>query len=155
MTDAIIGGAIAAAIGAVCYAGVGLWLEHRREKVQRLTIVDTLLAEIVENLTICQSPKIREMWWLAPFKIDAYRAYKGRLFFLPRAPLTKLIASVIILEGCNIMIQTRQSRESFVQPVDDKPEPIAEYLIKDLEFVKDELLKWKRKHTGFLSIFHR
>ena len=134
-------------IGAVGYAITHLLLERHRGKAQRLTIVDALLTETVENLAICTSPNIREMWWLAPFKLEAYRAYKGQLWFLPTKVLTQLIATVIVLEGCNIIIQVYQSREGFGQPVDKKPTPIPEYLIKQLEFVKEELTTWKKEHT--------
>lgn len=147
MTDVIIGGAIAAVIGAVGYAIVGLWLEHRREKAQRLTIVEALLTETVENLTICGSPKMRKMWWLSPFKLEAYHAYKGQILFLPRAILTQLIAAALVMEGENVVIQIHQSREVYIEALDRTPKPIPEYLTKQLEFVKDELIKWREEHT--------
>jgi len=147
MNDAIIGGAIAAVMGAVGYAIVGLFLERRREKAQKLTIVDALIIETAENLTICTSPKIREMWWLAPFKLEAYQTYKGQIFFLSEKVRLQLVAAVLVMEGCNVIIQTRLSREGFGQPVDEKPTPIPEYLIKQLEFVNEELRKWRGKHT--------
>jgi hypothetical protein len=147
MTDAMIGGAIAAVIGAVGYAIVGLWLEHRREKAQRLTIVEALLTETVENLTICGSPKMRKMWWLSPFKLEAYHAYKGQILFLPRAILTQLIAAALVMEGENVVIQIHQSREVHIEALDRTPKPIPEYLTKQLEFVKDELIKWRKQKT--------
>jgi hypothetical protein len=148
MNDAIIGGAIAAAIGIVGGAITGVWLEHRREKAKRLAIVEAILTETVENLTICGSPKMRKMWWLSPFKLEAYHAYKGQILFLPRAILTQLITAALVMEGENIVIQTHQSREGFGQPVDKEPKPIPEYLTKQLEFVKDELIRWRKKHYG-------
>jgi hypothetical protein len=147
MTAAIIGGAIAAVIGAVAYAIVGLWQERRHEKAQRLTIVEALLTETVENLTICGSPKMRKMWWLSPFKLEAYHAYKGQILFLPRAILTQLIAAAFVMERENVVIQMHQSRQVYVEGVDRKPKPIPEYLTKQLEFVKDELIKWRKEHT--------
>jgi len=137
MIDTIIGGVI-----------TGLLLERRREKAQRLSIVEAILTETVENLTICNSPKMREMWWLSPFKLEAYHAYKGQLLFLSPKVIGQLIAAALFMEGENIIIQTHQSREGFGQPVDKEPKPIPEYLTKQLEFVKDELIKWRKKHYG-------
>lgn len=147
MIDALIGGAIAAVIGAVGYAIIGLRLERRREKAQQLAIVNALIVETAENLMVCTSPRIREMWWLSPFKLEAYHAYKGQMFFLPRKVRTQLIAAVLVMEGENVIIQTHQSREGFGQPVDKKPKPIPEYLIKQLKFVNKELRKWSGEHN--------
>jgi hypothetical protein len=146
MSDALIGGAIAAVIGALAYGGVALCQERGREKARRLAIVEALLTEAVENLTICGSPKMREMWWLSPFKLDAYHAYKGQILFLPRAILTHLIAAALLMEGENVVIQIQQSREVYVEALDRIPKPIPDYLTKQLEFVKDELTKWREEH---------
>jgi hypothetical protein len=148
MSGTIIGGAIAAVIGIVGGAIIGVLLERRREKAKRLTIVEAILTETVENLTICGSPKMRKMWWLSPFKLEAYHTYKGQLLFLGHTILTQLIAAALVMEGENIVIQMHQSREGFEQPVDKEPKPIPEYLTKQLEFVKDELIKWRKKHYG-------
>jgi len=147
MSGTIIGGAIAAVIGIVGGIITGLWLERRHEKAQRLTIVEAILTETVENLTICGSPKMRKMWWLSPFKLEAYHAYKGQILFLPRAILTELIAAALVMERENVVIQMHQSRQVYVEGVDRKPKPIPEYLTKQLEFVKDELIKWRKEHT--------
>jgi hypothetical protein len=153
MTNAIIGGAIAAVLGAVGGAATGLLLERRREKARKLAIVEALLTEIAANLTICGSPRVREMWWLPAFRLQAYHAYEGQLLFLPTAALSRLVSAALVMEGENIIIQMRQSREGFGLPVDKESKPIPEYLTKQLEFVKDELIKWRNKHIGFLSIF--
>ena len=155
MNDAIIGGVIAAGAGAAFGIITSLCLERRREKARKLTIVEALLTEIAENLTICGSPRVREMWWLPAFRLQAYHAYEGQLLFLPTAALSRLISAALVMEGENIIIQMRQSREGFGLPVDKVPKPIPKYLTNELEFVKDELIKWRNKHIGFLSIFRR
>lgn len=147
MSDAVIGGAIAAVIGAVGYAIVGLCLEHRREKAQKLAIVDALIIETVENLAICQASDIREFWWRAPHKLEAYQSYKGQLRFLPKEVLVELIAATINMNGRNIDIQTYLSRVAFGQPADAKPILPSQDLIEQLKFVHEELKKWKEKHT--------
>lgn len=147
MTDALIGGAIAAVIGAVGYAIIGLWLERRREKAQQLTIIDSLITETEENLIVCQNPVAREMWWLAPYKLEAYRAYKGQLSFLAEDLRIRLAMAAFHMEGCNIGIQVHQLRVAYGQPVIENPIPPFELLIKDLEFIKEELRKWRKEHT--------
>lgn len=147
MIGALIGGAIAAVIGAAGYAIVGLWLELRREKAQRLTMVDALITEIEENLKKCKSPAIRKMWWFAPYKFEAYHAYKSRLFFLSEDVRGRLAHVVVTLEGVNIGIQMHLSRAGSGKQAVSKPLQIPEGLIKDLEFVKEELRKWRGKHT--------
>jgi len=142
-------------LGAAGGAIAGLLLERHRQKAQKLAIVEALLIEIAENLTLFGSPKMREKWWLSPFRLQAYRAYEGQLLFLPRAVLTQLIAAALVMEGENLIIQMHQSREGFGLPVDKEPKPIPKYLTDELEFVKEELIKWRNKHTGFLSIFRR
>ena len=147
MTDTIIGGAIAAVIGAACYAIIGLLQEHRREKVQRLAIVDTLIAEIEWNLKICKSPVGREMWWFESYKLEAYHAYKGQLFFLHEDVRSRLGHALRTLEGINIGSQTHLSQVGFGKQVVAKPIQIPKELIKDLEFAKEELQKWRDEHT--------
>jgi len=147
MTDAIIGGAIAAVIGAVCYAITGLWLERRRENARRLAIVDALIIETEENLKICTHPVAREMWWMAPYKLEAYHAYKGQIFFLPEDVRSRLADAVFVLEGANIGIQVHLSRAAFGQPVNEEPIPPAKELIEMLEFVNEELRKCRKEHT--------
>jgi len=153
MTDAIIGGAIAAVIGALGYAIVGLWLEHRREKAKQLAIVDALIIETVENLTICTTLIARKMWWWAPFKLETYHTYKGQFFFLPQKVVIKLVETAFSMEGANIGMQIHVSRVDYKQLVKEKPlEPVPE-LIKELKFVNKELQKWRAEHT--LSLVFR
>jgi len=147
MIGTIIGGAIAALIGAVGYAIIGLWLEHRREKAKQLAIVNALIVETAENLMVCKSPRIREMWWLSPFRLEAYHAYKGQLSFLPKKVCTQLVAAAIVMGGENVVIQMHQSREVRIEALDRTPKPIPDYLIKQLEFVNKELRKWRAEHT--------
>ena len=153
MSDAIIGGAIAAVIGGVCYAIVGLWLEHRREKARQLAIVDALIIETAENLTICTTPITRKMWWWAPFKLEAYHTYKGQFFFLPQKVFIKLVETSFSMEGANIGMQIHVSRVDYKQLVKEQPLTPAPELIKDLKFVNKELQKWRAEHT--LSLVFR
>lgn len=153
MNEAIIGGAIAAVIGAVGYATVGLWLERRREKARRLTIVDSLRVEILENLVICKSPEIRTAWWTASYKLEAYHAYKGELLFLSEDVIGHLITAAFMMQGQNASIQMRLSGIGSEKDVLGQPLPLWQELIEHLEFVDQALQNRTEKHTGFLSIF--
>jgi hypothetical protein len=134
-------------IGIVGGVITGLLLERRREKAKRLTIVDALIVETAENLTIYKSPEIRKIWWTAPYKLEAYRAYKGQIFFLPRDVTTKLIASMLSLEGCNIDIQKHLSQVASGQPANAFHLKPTKAVIEGLEFVDEELRKWREEHT--------
>src|SRR4030042_1752736 len=72
MNDAIIGGAIAAVIGLVGGFVTGIiasvWQERRREKAQRLAIVDALIVETAENLITCKDFETLDLWWTRSFK---------------------------------------------------------------------------------------
>ena len=153
MNEAIIGGAIAAVIGAVGYAVVGLWLERRREKARQWTIVDSLSVEVFENLIICKSLEIRTAWWGASYKLEVYHAHKGELLFLSEAVISRLIAAVFMMEGHNVGIQIRRSRMGSGESVSGQPLPLPQGLVEHLEFVEQALRDWTEKHTGFLSIF--
>jgi hypothetical protein len=147
MTDAIIGGAIAAVLGAVGGAITGLLLERRREKAQRLTIVDALITETNENLKSCKTIGEGQLWWAITFKLKAYDAYKGQLFFLPKDVRVKLADAVFVLEQKNTICQIMQQAASFGQNFETKPMPTAHELIEHLEFVDKELRKWRKEHT--------
>jgi hypothetical protein len=151
MNDAIIGGAIAAVIGAVSGAITSLCQERRREKVQRLAIVDALIAEIEWNLKICKSPVGSEMWWFESYKLEAYHAYKGQLFFLHEDVRGRLGHAVRTLEGINIGARTHLSQVGFGKQVVEKPLRIPEGLIKDLESANEELRNWRTEHTRSLA----
>jgi uncharacterized membrane protein YbaN (DUF454 family) len=153
MNDAIIGGVIAAAAGAVFGIVTSLCLERRREKAKRLTVVEAILTETVENLKICKSPKMRKKWWLSSFKLEAYHAYKGQILFLPLEVVRQLVAAAIALEAENVVVQMHQSRHIHVEGLDRKSKSLPEDLTKQLEFVKDELIKWRAKNT--LSLVFR
>ena len=151
MSDAIIGGAIAAVLGAAGGAITGLLLEHHREKVRQLAIVNALIIETEENLTICKSSDIREFWWRAPHKLEAYQSYKGQLSFLPEDVLAELIDATLNMKGRNIEIQTYLSRLAFGQPADAKPVLPSQDLIEQLKFVHEDLQKWRAENTGFVA----
>lgn len=151
MSAAIIGGAIAGVLGAAGGAITGLLLEHHREKVRQLAIVNALIIETAENLTICTSPKAREMWWWAPFKLEAYHAYKGQFLFLPKKVRIQLISTAFLMEGVNIGMQIHVSKVDYGQLVKEKPLPPAPELIKELKFVNKELHKWRTENTRSFS----
>jgi len=152
MTSAIIGGAIAAVIGAVGYAIVGLYLEHRRGKAQKLAIVEALIIETAENLVTLKNTTTSELWWVASFVLDAYHAYKGQFFFLPEAVSIELAAAVGNMRGLNVIIEDYRSRVGFRRTPSKKTMPPAKELIEQLEFVNDELRKWRWEHTRNISL---
>jgi hypothetical protein len=155
MNDTIIGGAVAAVIGALAYVVVGLWQERRREKAQRLQIVDALIVETQENLAIYETVVNTEIWWFALYRLEAYNSYKGQLFFLPKQVQTKLIAAAMGMDSFNVLIRGYRSKEAFKRNPDNVTmQPVPE-LIEELEFVRKQLLNWKEKHTGFLGFFRR
>lgn len=151
MNDALIGGAIAAVIGAAGYAIVGIWLEHRREKAQRLAIVDALIAETLENLLFCKAPEIAPeiagLQCATLYKLETYRAHKGQLLFLPEDVITRLIAAAFIMEDCNTAIQTFLSQVVYGRATEPLLVPRPRELIEHLEFVDKELRKWRNEHT--------
>lgn len=150
MTAAIIGGAIAAVIGALCYAIAGLCLERRREKAQKLAIVDALIIETAENLVTCTSTTTRKMWWMTRFRLETYNAYKGHIFFLPKEVRIQLVQAAFAMEGVNIGKQIHISKVDYGQLVKEKPLSLAPELVKQLKFVNEELQKWKAEHTRSL-----
>jgi len=147
MTAAIIGGAIAAVIGAVCYVIASLWLERRRKEAEKLTIVDALIAETLENLLICDPPGIPGMQCATLYKLETYRAHKGQLLFLPEDVITRLIAAAFIMEDCNTGIQTFLSQVAYGRATEPLPVPRPRELTEHLEFVDQELRKWRKEHT--------
>ena len=152
MNDAIIGGAIAAVLGAVGGTITGLLLERRREKARRLTIVDSLIAETVENLIICETFIGQQTWWLAPYRLDAYHAYKGQLFFLSKDVRSNIVGAALIMEICSNVMQRALLQEG-AESVGKSPIPPQEKLIEQLEAIHEELLKWRAKHIR--SLFNR
>jgi hypothetical protein len=134
-------------LGAAGGAITALLLELRREKAQRLTIVDALIIETGENLVICKSDTIREMWFTAPHRLEAYHAYKGQLLFLPEDVRFGLIAAALNMDSYNIGMQTYVSKAAIGVLANEKPIPPPQALIEQLEFVNKELRKWREKHT--------
>ena len=147
MIDTIVGGAIAAVIGALAGFSTALWLERHRGKAKRMLIVDELIAETEQNLVICKSPTARQMWWMVTYKLDAYQAFKGQLFFLPKEVRANLAAVAFILEGANTGIRVHQLRAAYGQPVIEKPIESSKELIAHLEFCSKELQKWRKEHA--------
>lgn len=151
MSDAIIGGAIAAAVGAACYAIVGLWLEHRREESQQLTIVSALIVETAENLITWRGFEKRKLWWTSLFKLEAYDAYKSELFFLHEDVRLNLADAVFRMRDMNTYGQILQQAAAFGQDfnVESMPTPLT---VKPLESVNKELRKWRAEHTRTLAL---
>lgn len=134
-------------IGAVGYVIAILLLERRHEKAQQLTIVDALIIETAENLTICEDPTARKMWPMTPYKLEAYHAYKGQILFLPVDVRMKLAAAVFHMEGGNIAVQMQQLYVVFGPTISEKSMPPPEQLIDALKSANNELQKWREKHT--------
>jgi hypothetical protein len=151
MNDAIIGGAIAAVLGAAGGAITGLCLEHHREKTRQLAIVDALIIETADNMTLCKTRPARECWWLSEYRLEAYRAYKSQIFFLPEDMRMKLVHPTFFMEGCNISIQMRRSQATFGPPVGEEPIPPPPQLYEQLESINKELRKWRWEHRGFVA----
>jgi hypothetical protein len=150
MTDAIIGGAIAAVIGAIGGVITGLLLERRREKTQRLTIVNALVIETSENLVICKDFEERELWWTVSFKLEAYDSYKGQLFFLPEDVRVRLVNTALAMQESNTITQVLQQAAAFGQNFPTKPMSTPKELIEQLEFINKELRKWRAKQSRSL-----
>ena len=151
MSDAIIGGAIAAVIGAVCYAIVGLWLEHHRKESQRLIIVSALIVETAENLIICKGFEKRELWWTSSFKLEAYDAYKSELFFLHEDVRLNLADAVFRMRDSNTTGQIIQQAAAFGHDLTVEPMPTT-LTVEQLESVNKELRKWRVEHTRSLAL---
>ena len=148
MVDPIIGGAVSAVIGALAYAGTAFFIERQRDKAKRLLIVDELIAETQENQIVAKSSVAREMWWMVPYKLETYHAYKGQILFLPKKVLTKLAAVAFLVEGVNTGIRVHQLRVAFGQPVIEEHIETPSYLIEWLNFCDSELRKWRQKHKA-------
>ena len=152
MTNAIIGGAIAAVIGAVGYAIVGLWQERRREKNQKLAIVDALIIETSENLVICNDFEEHELWWTTSFKLEVYDAYKGHLFFLPEDVRVRLVNTALTMKDWNTTTQVLQQEAVFGQNFSVEPMSTPKELIEQLEYANKELRKWRVEHTRSIKL---
>ena len=146
---------IAALLGVIGGATAGLLLECRREKTKKLAIVDALIIETAENLTLYKTPAARECWWLSEYRLDAYLAYKSQIFFLPEDVRMKLVRPTFFMEGCNKSIQMYRAQATSGPPIGKEPIPPPPQLFEQLESVNEELRKWRAEHTGFLGFFRR
>ena len=148
--DTIVGGAIAAVIGALAGLGTSLLLNYLTKKKERALIVDDLLAEIEANLKICHDPASAKMWWMVPFKIEAYNSYKGRITFLPEEVRKTLSDIVHTVEGVNtaIKVQLWRSGSGVAKPSEFLPIKHPDYLEQWLISCRDELQKWQKQHAS-------
>jgi hypothetical protein len=146
MSDALIGGAIAAVIGGIAYAIVGLLLERRHERAQKLAIVEALIIETAENLAIYENFTKQKGWWLRPYVVDAYRAYKGHLFFLDKRVRGNIIGAALAMEVCNNVVHRALLRKD-AESVGKSPIPRQKELIEQLKSINEELQKWRDEHT--------
>ena len=150
MIDAIIGGAIAAVIGALAGVGTSLLLNYLNEKKEQALIVNDLLVEIEVNLKICHSPASAKMWWMVLFKIEVYNSYKGRITFLPEEVRKTLSDIVHTVEGINTAIQVQRWRSGsgVAKPQEYRPIKHPDYLEQQLTFCRNELQNWQKQHTS-------
>ena len=150
MIDTIIGGAIAAVIGALAGVGTSLLLNYLNEKKEQALIVNDLLVEIEANLKICHDPASAKMWWMVKFKTQAYDSYKGRITFLPEKVRNTLSEVVHTVEGVNTEIEVQRWRHGsgVAKPHEFRPIKHPDYLEQWLTFCRDELQKWQKQHAS-------
>ncbi len=148
--DTIVGGAIAAVIGALAGLGTSLLLNYLNKKKERALVVNDLLVEIEANLKICSDPASAKMWWMVPFKIEAYNSYKGKITFLPEEVRKTLGDIVHTVEGINTAIQVQlwRSGSGVAEPHEFRPIKHPDYLEQQLTFCRDELQKWQKQHVS-------
>jgi len=146
----IIGGAIAAVIGALAGVGTSLLLNCLNEKKEQALIVNDLLAETEANLKICHEPASAKMWWMVKFKTQAYNNYKGKITFLPEEVRHTLSDIVYTVEGVNtaIEVQLWRSGSGTAQPHEFLPIRHPDYLEQWLISCRDELQKWQKQHSS-------
>jgi hypothetical protein len=146
----IIGGAIAAVIGALAGVGTSLLLNCLNEKKEQALIVNDLLAETEANLKICHDPISAEMWWMVKFKTQAYDSYKGKITFLPEKLRNTLSDIVHKVEGVNTAIEVLlwRSGSGVAKPQEYRSIKHPDYLEQWLTFCRDELQKWQKQHSS-------
>ncbi len=145
MIETIIGGAIAAVIGAISGLTIAVLMEWRHDRARRFLIVDELIAETQANLVIAKHPVARSMWWMVPYKLETYQAYKGQIFFLPKDIRVNLAALAFLLEGVNTGIRVHQLRAAFGQPVIEKPIETPADILDKMGFCDRELRNWRKQ----------
>lgn len=148
--DTIVGGAIAAVIGALAGLGTSLLLNYLNKKKERALIVNDLLVEIEANLKICHDPASAKMWWMVKFKTEAYNSYKGKITFLPEEVRSTLRDIVHTVEGVNtaIEVQRLRSGSGVAEPQEFRPIKHPAYLEQWLISCRDELKKWQKQHAS-------
>jgi hypothetical protein len=148
--DTIIGGAIAAVIGALAGLGTSLLLNCLNKKKEQALIVNDLLVEIEANLKICHDPASAKMWWMVKFKTQAYDSYKGKIIFLPEEVRNTLSDIVHTVEGINTAIQVQlwRSGSGVAKPHEFRSIKHPDYLEQWLTFCRDELQKWQKQHAS-------
>jgi len=146
----IIGGAIAAVMGALAGLGTSLLLNWLNEKKEQALIVSDLLVEIEANLKICHDPASAKMWWMVKFKTQVYDSYKGKITFLPEKVRNTLSDIVYTVEGVNtaIEVQLWRSGSGIATPQEYRPIKYPDYLEKQLTFCRDELQNWQKQHSS-------
>jgi len=155
MINTLIGGAISAVFGALSYAAVAWLVELRRGKINQQHIVNDLIVEIRQNLMIQQNPSSQKMWWMVPYKLEAYRAHKGQVVFLPREFCNRLMAIAFHIEGINTAIRVHQLGVAFGQSFPEESIEANEELIQQMEFCVQELQKWQEQDKCVCNIRHR
>jgi len=146
----IIGGAIAAVIGALAGVGTSLLLNCLNEKKEQTLIVNDLLAETEANLKICHDPASAKMWWMVKFKTQAYDSYKGKITFLPEKVRNTLSDIVHTVEGVNTEIEVQRWRHGsgVAMPHEFRPIKHPDYLEQWLTSCRDELQNWQKQHSS-------
>ena len=150
MVGEIIGGAIAAVIGALAGVGTSLLLNCLNEKKEQALIVNDLLAETEANLKICHDPISAEMWWMVKFKTQAYDSYKGKITFLPEKLRNTLSDIVHKVEGVNTAIEVLlwRSGSGVAKPQEYRSIKHPDYFEQWLTFCRDELQNWQKQHAS-------
>lgn len=150
MINTIIGGAIAAVIGALAGFGTSLLLNYLNNKKEQALIVNDLLVEIEANLKICHDPASYKMWWMVKFKTEAYNSYKGRITFLSEEVRKTLSEIAHTVEGVNtaIEVQLWRSGSGIAEPHEFRPIKHPDYLEQWLIFCRDELQKWQKQRPS-------
>ncbi|OGN97146.1 MAG: hypothetical protein A2Z77_06265 [Chloroflexi bacterium RBG_13_51_36] len=150
MNDAIIGGAIAAVIGLVGGFVTGIiasvWQERRREKAQRLAIVDALIVETAENLITCKDFETLDLWWTRSFKLEAYEAYKSNLLFLDEDVRLTLADAVFRMRHSNTIGQIIQQATASGHAFNIEAMP-TKLTFEQLESVNKGLRRWRVVHS--------
>jgi len=150
VVDTIIGGAIAAVIGALTGLGVSLFLNYQNKKKEQALIVNDLLVEMEANLKICRDPASAKMWWMVLFKTEAYNSYRGKITFLPEKVRNTLSEVVHLVEGVNTAIEVQRWRfgSGIAEPQEFRPIKHPDYLEQWLTFCRDELQNWQKQHAS-------